>query len=103
MATADVMLPTEPSTLFYYLELKDGGIIQTYPGTAFEKRRKHVPHDVNISDLRQVKEKFTIHKNGFQLVNHTPKVGDWGDKEHVKQVYYPECEALIKKTSVETV
>lgn len=97
MATADVMLPTEPSTLFYYLEVKDGGIIQTYPGTAFEKRRKHVPHDVNIRDLRTVKDKFTLDKNGFQLVENNSKVSDWSDKEHVKEVYYPECEALIKK------
>jgi hypothetical protein len=25
-------LPEEPTTLYYYLEVKDGGIIQTYPG-----------------------------------------------------------------------
>lgn len=99
MATADVMLPTEPSTLYYYLELKDGGIVQTYPGTAFEKKRKHVPHNVNIRDLRKVKDKFTLEKNGFQLVEHVTDVTNdqWQDKELVKRVYYPEAEALFKK------
>lgn len=97
MATADVALPTEPSTLYYYLEVKDGGIVQTYPGTAFEKRRKHVPYDVNIRDLRQVQDKFTLDKNGFQLVDHFTKETDFLDEERVKEIYYPECQALIKK------
>lgn len=96
MATAEVILPTEPSTLFYYLELKDGGIIQTYPGTAFEKRRKHVPHDVNIRDLRPVKDKFTLDRNGFQLVNHVTEEKDFLDEEQVRKTYYPACQALIK-------
>lgn len=90
-------LPSEASTLYYYLELKDGGIIQTYPGTAFEKKRKHVPHDVNIRNLRPVKDEFTLNKNGFQLINHTSEMKDWDSKEEIERVYYPECEALIKK------
>lgn len=99
MATADVMLPTEPSTLYYYLEVKDGGIVQTYPGTAFEKRRKHVPHDVNIRDLRPVKDQFTLEKNAFQLVPHKTAVKEdqWQDKELMQRVFYPEAEALFKK------
>lgn len=97
MATADVILPTEPSTLFYYLELKDGGIVQTYPGTAFEKRRRHVPHDVNIQDLRSIKDQFTIERNGFQLVNHVTEEKDFLDEEQVRKIYYPSCQALVKK------
>lgn len=90
-------LPSEPTTLYYYLEVKDGGIIQTYPGTAFEKRRKHVPHPVTIQDMRPIKEEFTLHKNGFQLVDHVTQEKDFLDEKHVEQVYYPECEALFKK------
>lgn len=98
MATADVMLPTEPTTLYYYLEVKDGGIIQTYPGTAFEKRRKHVPHDVNIRDLRQIKDEFKLHKNGFELCkNPVSSDIDWSNEEEVQRLYYPACEELIKK------
>lgn len=97
MATADVMLPTEPTTLYYYLEVKDGGIIQTYPGTAFEKRRKHVPFDVNIRDLRPIKDEFSLHKNGFQLCKNVVKDCDWSDEDQVQREYYPACEELIKR------
>lgn len=97
MATADVQLPVEPTTLFYYLEVKDGGIIQTYPGTAFEKRRKHVPHSVDIKDLRSIQDQFTLDKNGFELVKNPTTEKDFLDDEEVKRVYYPQCQELIKK------
>lgn len=95
MVTAD--LATQDTTLYYYLEVKDGGIIQTYPGTAFEKRRKHVPHAMKVRDLRPIKDEFTLDKNGFQLVNFPTKEKEFLDEEEVKRVYYPECQALIKK------
>lgn len=99
MATATVTLPEEPTTLYYYLEVKDGGIIQTYPGTAFEKRRKHVPHSMNIKDMRSLRDQFTLEKNGFQLVDQvfTEKNFNAGD-ESVKETFYPEVKALLKKT-----
>lgn len=97
MATADLMLPTEPTTLNYYLELKDGGIIQTYPGTAFEKRRKHVPHEMRIADLRSVRDQFKLDETGFELVNHVSKEKDFTDEAQVKKLYYPEVEELMKK------
>ena len=90
-------LPKVPTTLGYYLELKDGGIIQTYPGTAFEKRRIHVPHQMNISDMRSVRSDFTIDKAGFELIDHVTKVKDFADDEHVKEVYYPEAIEVIKR------
>lgn len=97
MATAAVALPTEPTTLYYYLEVEDGGIIQTYPGTAFEKRRKHVPYDVNVQDLRLMQDEFTLEKNGFQLVKNPTNLGDYSDQEQIEKSYYPQCAELIKK------
>jgi hypothetical protein len=97
MATAAVALPTEPTTLYYYLEVKDGGIVQTYPGTAYEKRRKHVPHTVNVQDLRSIRDDFTLDNAGFQIVDHVSKEKDFIDEETVERVYYPECQELIKK------
>ncbi|KAF2640005.1 hypothetical protein P280DRAFT_427639, partial [Massarina eburnea CBS 473.64] len=99
MAIADVALPTEPTTLFYYLELKDGGIIQTYPGTAFEKRRKHVPHDVKIKDLRNIREDFTVDSAGFELVSFKSKVKDFANENEIKDVWYDEVKELMKKVS----
>lgn len=104
--TTTAALPAEPTTLYYYLEPKDGGIqptdggVQTYPGTAFEKRRKHVPHDMHVKDLRPARSDFNIDECGFQLVDHVTKVENFADEENVSRVYYQECIDLIKKTQV---
>ena len=102
MATAAVAHPTdalhsEPTTLYYYLEVKDGGIVETYPGTAFEKRRKHVPQEVTIKDMRPIRSEFTLDNNGFELVDFKPKEKELIDEEKVEKDYYPECIDLIKK------
>lgn len=99
MATETVTLATEPTTLYYYLEVKDGGIVQTYPGTAFEKRRKHVPHEMHIHDLRPIRQDFTLDKAGFELINHVTKVKDFTDDDHVKEVYYPEITEIVKRVT----
>ncbi|KUJ21445.1 uncharacterized protein LY89DRAFT_770830 [Mollisia scopiformis] len=99
MPSATMTLPSEPTTMFFYLEVKDGGIIQTYPGTAFEKRRKHVLHDVTINDMRSIREDFNVNNAGFELVEHKTGVKDFGSNEEIEKVYYPECKELIKKVS----
>ena len=97
MATETITLRSEPSTLYYYLEPKDGGQIQTYPGTAAEKRRKHVPHSVDIKDMRPIRSEFTLDKSGFELIDHVSAEKDFLDDERVKAVYYPEVVDIIKK------
>lgn len=97
MATETVTLPKAPTTINYYLELKDGGIVQTYPGTAFEKRRKHVPHALEVQDLRPLRSEFTIDKAGFQLVDFVSEEKDFTDEARIKEVYYPEAVELMKK------
>jgi hypothetical protein len=92
-----VELPSEPTTLFYYLEQKDGGIIQTYPGTAFEKRRKHVPHDANVRDLRKIKDEFSIDNAGFQLVDFKSEVKNFANEDEIKDIWYAEVKDKIKK------
>ncbi|KAK0280191.1 hypothetical protein LTR35_008342 [Friedmanniomyces endolithicus] len=100
MATTTITktdLPTQPTTLYYYLEPKDGGQIQTYPGTAAEKRRKHVPHHVQVEDMRSIRSQFTLEKTGFELIDHVSKEKDFLDEKQITSVYYPEVEELIKK------
>lgn len=92
-------MPEEPTTLFYYLEPKDGGITQTFPGTASEKRRKHVPFDATVRDMRSVREDFKVDNAGFELIDHVTEVKDFADEEEVKKVYYPEVQDMIKKVS----
>jgi len=99
MAAAAVALPTEPTTLYYYLEPKDGGVIQTYPGTAYEKRRKHVPHEMHINDLRSVRSNFTMDTAGFELIDHVSKEKTFDDEARVEEVYYPEVVDIIKRTT----
>lgn len=98
MSTETVTLQKEPTTINYYLELKDGGIIQTYPGTAFEKRRKHSPQEIDIQDMRPIRSEITLDKAGFELVDHVSKVKDFSDENRIKEDYYPEMVALLKKT-----
>jgi len=97
MGSLTETLPAETTTLFYYLEPKDGGIIQTYPGTAFEKRRPHCPFKSTVNDLRSIHKDFNINNAGFELVNHKTGVKDFGNKEEVEKTYYPEVKELIKR------
>lgn len=98
--TGEETLPVEPTTLCYYLEVKDGGIVQTYPGTAFEKRRKHVPHEMNIKDMRSIKDQFTLDKNGFELIDNVFKEKEFLDQGQILESFYPEVQALMKKMYV---
>ncbi|KZO90310.1 hypothetical protein CALVIDRAFT_603042 [Calocera viscosa TUFC12733] len=61
-------------------------------------------HDIKITDLRSLPESeladFTTDHSGFQWVNHESKLkGDeFFDEEKVKNEYYPEVDAFLKKT-----
>lgn len=54
------------------------------------------PHDVLIQDGRAHESEFSLDRNGFQLVRAPTQVRDFYDREHVKQVYYPEVERLLR-------
>jgi len=51
------------------------------------------------NDLRSISSEFTLDKAGFELVHHQTKVKDFADEEHVKQVYYPEIDELVKRVT----
>jgi hypothetical protein len=52
MATTTMTLPEEPTTLYYYLEVKDGGIIQTYPGALSSRSRSR---SFKVARLMQIR------------------------------------------------
>ncbi len=54
------------------------------------------PHDVRIEDARDHQAEFTLDRNGFQLVRAPTRVRDFYDRDHVKEVYYPEVERLLR-------
>ncbi len=54
-------------------------------------------HSVPISDMRDIAETLSVDHQGFELLRHTTAVEDLYDDAAVKQVYYPEIEALLRR------
>src|SRR3954464_8417894 len=55
------------------------------------------PRQVEIRDGRA--ETLSLDGNGFALVPHATRVGDFLDENQLKRIYYPEIEALIGQVS----
>ena len=53
-------------------------------------------HRVEISNGREARD-LALESNGFVLVEHRTAMRDFFDGSELKQVYYPEVEALIKR------
>ena len=54
------------------------------------------PHRVLIGDARPSRGDFTLHGNGFALVDHKSRVGDFFDREHVDSIYPGEVLEAVK-------
>src|SRR5260221_661248 len=66
------------------------------------RRRVSGEHEVRpmtIRDGRPLAGEFDLEITGFEFVEHKTQVRDFFDAEELKRVYYPEVEALVKKTS----
>ncbi len=57
------------------------------------------PRRVTIRNARQQDGPFVLDRDGFRFVHHDTKVADFFDENEVRQVYYPEMEALVKAES----
>jgi hypothetical protein len=55
-------------------------------------------HRVEISNGREARD-LALDANGFILVEHRTAMRDFFDPKELKQVYYPEVEALIKRVA----
>lgn len=53
------------------------------------------PHTVEIRDARCLPDEPSLESNGFTLVNHATKVGDFENQDETAKVYRPEIEELI--------
>ena len=53
-----------------------------------------------VHDIRGTEDQYTLDKNGFQIYKHQSVEKDFVDDEHIKQVYYPETERLLKAAYV---
>ncbi len=54
-------------------------------------------HTVPISDMREISETLSVDREGFELLRHATAVEDLYDDDAVKQVYYPEIDALLRR------
>jgi hypothetical protein len=54
-------------------------------------------HEIRIESIRNDPGRFTLEKNGFQLVESPTAVKNFFDPQEVKDVYLPEIKALVKK------
>ncbi|KAI1493362.1 amino acid permease-domain-containing protein [Biscogniauxia mediterranea] len=69
--------------------LDDGTTITTY-----ERPQEH--HLVRIEDISDRESEFTLDVQGFQIHQHVSQEKDFADDDHIKAVYYPETEQLLK-------
>lgn len=59
----------------------------------------HEQRPMTVHNGRALAGGFSLDENGFEFVGHETKVEDFFDADELKRVYYPEVEALVKKTS----
>ena len=52
---------------------------------------------VRIADAREAGKNFTLDREGFRLVRHETRMRDFFDEEEVRDVYYRELDALVKR------
>lgn len=85
----------------YYKDPGDGGppppIIVNQPQTYQQPAETH---SAIVHDIRGTEDQYTLDKNGFQIYKHQSVEKDFVDDEHIKQVYYPETERLLKAAYV---
>ncbi|MFL2669076.1 MAG: CmcJ/NvfI family oxidoreductase [Alphaproteobacteria bacterium] len=53
--------------------------------------------EISIFDGRPIAEQLDLDRNGFILRKFNTSVTDFFDDEHVKSIYYPEMEEIVKK------
>lgn len=56
------------------------------------------PYPVEIRDGRPVQERFTLERNGFELVRQTCPIADFGDTQQVDEAYKPAAMRLVQET-----
>lgn len=101
MAAAGVASPqlhNVHTTMNFFKPNEDG----SPPSPAYMARpetfeRPPETHNVLIQDVTGKESNFSLEKEGFQFVPHVSAEKDFADQERVKDVYYKEIDALLKK------
>ncbi|HWP57806.1 MAG TPA: CmcJ/NvfI family oxidoreductase [Candidatus Acidoferrales bacterium] len=62
-----------------------------------EHKGSYEDRTVTISNGRPLKNRFSLDREGFVLVEHDTRVANFYDESQVRAVYYPEMERLVKE------
>ncbi|CAI6090821.1 unnamed protein product [Clonostachys chloroleuca] len=85
------------TVLNYHKDNEDGSPPRpTYVDRPDSYERPYSSHDAIIHDVRGEEHLYTLDKNGFQIYRRAAAEKDFVDDEHIKAVYYPETEQLLK-------
>uniref|UniRef100_A0A0B7JZR1 Amino acid permease/ SLC12A domain-containing protein n=1 Tax=Bionectria ochroleuca TaxID=29856 RepID=A0A0B7JZR1_BIOOC len=83
--------------LNYHKDNEDGSPPRpTYVDRPDSYERPYSSHDATIHDVRGEEHLYTLDKNGFEIYRRAAAEKDFVDDEHIKAVYYPETEQLLK-------
>ncbi|KAF7194132.1 Hydroxylase/desaturase asaB [Pseudocercospora fuligena] len=96
-ATMTLTKPSVVTTnLNYYLDPSKGGHTEYYTGVSDYYRRKFDPHEVQVEDARPRKEEFKLDVQGFQHAAHSSVEKTFDDFDRIREVAYPDVEAMVK-------
>ncbi|MEH1779635.1 MAG: CmcJ/NvfI family oxidoreductase [Nostoc sp.] len=60
---------------------------------------KYETHKVPIRNAREISDKVSLERQGFDFTAHKSKVSDFYDEDEIRSVYYPEAKQLLKEVT----
>jgi hypothetical protein len=68
------------------------------PGVPLRTGRS-VEHQVTIRNARPLVDRLSLDREGFVLLHHQTAVTDFYDENQIREIYYPECERVMKEAT----
>ncbi|KAJ5414302.1 hypothetical protein N7509_000929 [Penicillium cosmopolitanum] len=84
------------TVLNYYVDPGKDGDHSFFDGTIIESRREYAEVPVQVMDLRRQEQRFSLDRQGFQLLMHPSIEKDFDDTARIKDVYYRECAEVLQ-------
>jgi hypothetical protein len=97
--TSQTYKPRDIVTTFnYYKDPEDGSPpAPNYADRPSSYERVPLSQQLTVHDIRGSEDQYTLDTTGFQIYKHESVEKDFLDDDHIKAVYYPETEELLKK------
>ena len=97
----DTMPDAVEATLNYIIETGEQIFTQTTTPGSVDVRSggQQDPRHVTIHNGRPYTDRFVLEQHGFRFVRHDTKVANFFNEKEVRQIYYPEVQALVKAES----